>query len=170
MVIGLGFGIPIIAVGLYPLALGVVGFIGSQGDNHHSYWDVFLFLGGVWVVGGLILVAIDLGLLWGLNGQSVIAWLMTLGLLGLGLWLDLPSVWGKPWWVGLGVQWFLSAGGPPYDLNYWWHWVAIATSADVHVVLVACMVVLLMWPSTVAWLFGRDARVGQSPWKLKPGR
>jgi hypothetical protein len=86
---------------------------------------------------------------------------MTLGLLGFGLWLDLPRVWGKPWWVGLGAQWFLSGGGPPYDLDYWWHLVALATSADVHVVLVICMVVPLMWPSTLVWLFGRDARVGQ---------
>jgi len=103
-----------------------------------------------------------------MSGQSIIAWLMTLGLLGLGLWLDLPNVLGKPWWVGLSAQWFLSAGGPPYDLDYWWHWFGIMASPDVHVVLTACMVTLLLWPSTLAWFFGRENRRAQMPWKLRP--
>jgi len=48
MVIGLGFGVPVIAVGLYPLALGVVGFIASQGTTTTLIGTPFSF----WVVSG----------------------------------------------------------------------------------------------------------------------
>ena len=167
MVIGLGFGIPLIATGLVPLAFGVLVLASpNQLAESGFYGAGFTLVGGLFTAGGLVLIGIDLFLLWGMNGQSVIAWAMTLSLLGLGLWFDLSDVWGRPWWYGLNLGWFLSVGDAPRDLDYWWHVVGVGSSSYVQLGLITCMVTLLMRPSTLAWLFRGNARRNQPPWKL----
>lgn len=168
MVIGLGFGIPLILEGIYPLAFGALVLVSpNQLAESGFYGAAFTLLGSLLLVGGLVLIGVDLFLLWGMNGQSIIAWVMTLALLGLGLWLDLPNIFGKPWWVGLGFGWFISVGDVPHDLDYWWHVVALGSSADVQVALITCMVILLMWPSTWAWFLAGRARRNQPLWKAR---
>jgi len=149
---------PFIALSLPYLAIGAfsVAFPSRLDENN-------VYAAGIGTIGLLIfalggaIAGIAFGLIRGLQARSVVAWIMALGVLGLGAWFDLPNTFGHPWWVGLNVRGDFS-------------WFAIAMSADVHLLLIALITAFLLSRPTLKWLFGSEARHDRLPWKLQSGK
>jgi hypothetical protein len=152
---GLLYAAPFIVTGLFYLAIGAASLVlPSRLEENNVYAAGIGTIGLlIFALGGAI-AGIAFGLMRGMQARSVVAWIMAFGLLGVGVWLDLPNTLGHPWWVGLNARGDMS-------------WFAIAASADVHLLLIAAIAILLVSPPTLKWLLGPEARHDRRPWKLR---
>jgi len=146
----------LVLVGLLYVAAGVLLIVGSTRQAETGSSGIVLAIAGaVVLVVWLVVAGIGLGLFWAMSARSVVAWLITLGLLGIGLRFYLPLAVGHPLGVGLNPE-SVSSSGPPDPLRLdWLRWLAVAVSPDVHVAVIIGMAILLLWPSSLAWFFGR---------------
>jgi hypothetical protein len=148
---------PFVALSLPYLAIGALSVVfPGRSDENNVYAAMIGTLGLLIFALASAIAAVAFGLFRGLQARSVVAWMMALLMLGLGASLDVPNAIGHPWWVGLSARGAMS-------------WFAIATSADVHLFLIAAIAVLLVSPPTLRWLFGTEARHDRRPWKLRFG-
>jgi len=158
MLLGLMYAAGPMAIGLGYVGLGVLFLIvPSPQEEAGLLRDGLLLIGGVFFAIGTAILLADLVLAWGINGGSIVGWLLALLTLSGGLWFDLPNTIGKPWWVGLNAQRLVSHDSTGTDPLTW---IAAAISPDVHIVLLASIAVTLLWPSTLRWLFSPQSGRG----------
>ena len=158
MLIGLVYAAGPIAIGLGYLSVGALFIIfPSPQEEAGLLRDGLLLIGSAYFAVGTAILLADLVLAWGINGGSIVGWLLGLLALGGGLLFDVPNTIGKPWWVGLNAQRLVSHDSTgPDPLT----WIAAAISPDVHIVLLASIAVMLLWPPTLRWLFSRRSGTG----------
>jgi len=155
-VIGLFYVGPVVGTGLLYVMVGLLLIVGSSTQAETGFDGIVLAsAGAITLIVWSVIAGIGLGLYWAMSARSVAAWLVSLGLLSIGMWFDLSLAIANPWWIGLNPNSASSLSLPdPLRMDSL-RSLAVATSPDVHAALTIGLVILLLWPSTVVWFLSR---------------